>query len=363
MTVPFDTTAADGAPALLSAVGDAFAGRRLGFGMRRAALAARFARHRGADEPQAVGCWLAGALAELGLVRVVLGPSATDRERRFALADAPLHGARLFGELGLPAQAADTVRWHREHDDGTGFPDGLRWDGIPADAAALGICHAFLEAVEDPAEPRPAAEALFAVAAESGRRFPVELVRRFRAFVAADLEGWDAAPELPVPALDGEAAIRALAGWVDARDDRTAGRSERLAGLAGPLAARLGLEAARAERLVRLYALGRATTGDAAEGFDPLSRFAREHRGAEARRAGEIVACAPRFAAEAPVLAGSAVWHEDAPGDRYAGIVALVVAVDALDPIEHARRVAAAAGTQFDPEIVRAYLVSLGAAR
>jgi hypothetical protein len=192
MSVPLDDLV------LLSAVGDACAGRRLGFGRRRADLAARFARRRGASEELVVAGWVAGALAELGLVRA---PTP---------ADAPLHGARLVDALGLPAAAADMVRWHREHDDGTGGPDHLRWDGIPADAAALGIAHAFLEAVEDREEPRPPAEALFVVVAEGGRRFSVELVRAFRAFVTGEPEGWDAPLALALPAPDPDALATIL---------------------------------------------------------------------------------------------------------------------------------------------------------
>src|ERR1700681_3446425 len=189
MTVP---VGADGVLGLYSAVGDAFAGRRLGFGRRRAALAARFARHRGAGDAGVTASWIAGALAETGAVAIVVAPDATAPARLHAFADAPLHGAHLVGALaGLPSHAADIVRWHLEHDDGTGIPDRLRWDGIPADAAALGIVHAFLEAVEDPAEPREALEALFGLAAESGRRFRVELVRAFRGFAGASPD-WDA---------------------------------------------------------------------------------------------------------------------------------------------------------------------------
>jgi len=349
---------------LYSAVGDAFAGRRLGFGRRRAALVARFARHRTGDEAAATASWTAGALAEIGLVAVVLPPDAAPQTRLLSLADAPLHGARIVAALpGLPAHAADVVRWHREHHDGTGIPDRLRWDGIPADAAALGIAHAFLEAVEDPAEPRDPTEALFTVAAESGRRFKVELVRAFREFMLGAPTGWDVQPGADVPALGEDAALAGLAGHIDARDPATAGRSERLAGSAATLASRLGLEPARAARLARLLALGRAAETVPHEAFDPLSRFARDHRAAEAARAAELAAAVPGYAADAPHLAASAAWHEDGNPDRYAAILGLVLAADALPPLDAPRRLAAAGGTQFDPEITRAYLAGLGAAR
>ena len=112
MTVP---VGADGVLGLYSAVGDAFAGRKLGFGRRRAALAARFARHRGTGDSGVAASWLAGALAEIGLIGVVVAPDATPPARLHAFADAPLSGAHIVAAFpGLPSQAADLVRWHRE---------------------------------------------------------------------------------------------------------------------------------------------------------------------------------------------------------------------------------------------------------
>ena len=304
----------------------------------------------------------AGALAEIGAIEVVVAADATPPARLHAFADAPVHGAHLVGAFGgLPSHAADIVRWHREHDDGTGIPDRLRWDGIPADAAALGIVHAFLEAVEDPSEPREPLEALFALAAESGRRFRVELVRAFRAFVGGATPDWDAPIELELPAFDEETALAGLVARVDARDSMTEGRSERLAAIAAALAERLGLDAAQAARLARLLALGRAVEAISPDDFDPLSRFAREHRTSVALRAAAIAGSVPRYAADAPYLAASAAWFEDGAQDPRAAVLALAVAADALPPADAVRRLTAAAGTQLDPGVTRAYLAGLGA--
>ena len=359
MTVP---VVPDGALGLYSAVGDAFAGRRLGFGGRRAALAARFAAHRRGDEATVAAVWVAGALAEAGLVDVVLTPDASQHARLFALADAPLHGARIVAALpGLPHAAADIVRWHREHDDGTGIPDRLRWDGIPVEAAALGIVHGFLEAIEDSEEPRGPDEALFTIVAESGRRYRIDLVRTFREFVTANPPRWDGPLNMTVPELDDEFALAALSAHIDARDPRGAGRSERLADLAGTLAGRLDLDPSRAGRLARLLALGHAADVIVHDDFDPLSRLARDRRDEVARRASAIAASVPRYAADAPYLAASAAWYEEGDSNRLAAVLGLAVAVDALPPTDVVRRLGAAAGTQFDPDVTRVYLATVGA--
>jgi hypothetical protein len=262
MTVPVRRA---GALGLYAAAGDACAGRRLGFGLRRAALAANFARHRGGDDAAVAASWVAGALAEAGLLAVDIPEGASEQMRLLALADVPLHGAHLVAALpGVAAEAADAVRWYCEHDDGTGFPDRLRWDGIPAAAAALGIAHAFLQAVEHPDEPRDAAEALFAIEAESGRAFRIELVRAFREFIGTAPQTWDAAPEIAPPVVDEDAAIEALTARLAARAARTATpadaatnatHGERLTELARSVASELGLDADRAARLERLLAV------------------------------------------------------------------------------------------------------------
>lgn len=358
MTVPVE---ADGAFGLYGAVGDACACRRLGFGNRRAAVAARFARHRGGDDAAVAASWIAGALADTGLIDLVVPPDATPRTRMLLLADAPHRAACLVAALpGLPAHAADVVRWHQEHDDGTGIPDRLRWDGIPPDAAALGIVHAFLAAVEDPDEPRDPAEAAFALSAESGRAFNVELVRAFRAFVAGAPTDWDAPLAVTLPAVDDDDALAGLAARIDGRDAATRGSSERTAALAAALAARLSLDGARAGRLGRLIALGRVQA-HRNDGYDPLSRFAREHRAAVAGRAAAIAAAVPRYAADAPELVASAAWFEDGGAGPLASVLALALAAGDLDPFDAPRLLGAAAGTQFDPAVVAAYLTAQGA--
>jgi hypothetical protein len=357
-------SAADGALGLYSAAADALAGRRLGFGQRRAALAARFARQRGADDAATAANWLAGALGEIGLIEVALEPDAGAHARDGALSAAPWYGARIVATLpGGAGRAADIVRWHREHDDGTGVPDRLRWDGIPTDAAALGIVHAFVEAVERSGEGTEAGEALFEIIAESGRKFRVELVRAFRAFIGVDLAGWDQPHDAALPPTDDDALLAGLVTRLDLREGRGAGLSERIASLAAAVAGRLERDAPRAARLARLLALGAATPSATRDDFDPLSRFARDARASNADRAAAIASAVPRYAGDAPVLAASARWHEDGHDDPLAAVLAVALAVTALPAGDAPRRIAAAAGTQFDPVVTRAYLAEAGAAR
>jgi len=364
MTVPFDAASPeDGALGLYGAVGDALAGRGPGFGRRRAALAARFARHRGLADEAVAANWYAGLLAETGHIAVVIQAAAGERQRTLAFADAPLYGARLVSALpGIPPHAADIVRWHREHDDGTGFPDRLRWDGIPVDAGSLGIVAAFLAATDDPEEPRGPEEALLAILRENGRQFRVELVRLFRDFIAQGGKGWEGPVEPPAGAFDDAALLALLAERLDERSARTAGRSVRVAELARALAARLGADAVRAQRLGHLLALGNAVAAPDDADFDPLSRFARDRRAAAAGHAAALAGQVAGYRSEVATLAAAGDWHADRGADLLAAVLALAGTVDDMDPSDAPRLVAAASGTHFAPAVAQAYLAGVGAA-
>ncbi len=273
----------------------------------------------------------------------------------------PLHGARIAASLrGVPSAAADAIRWHREHDDGTGVPDGLRWDGIPSAAATIGIAHAFVAAVDDPAEPRDPFEALFALTAEGGRRFSLDVARAFGAFVADSRTSTHRVRSRCPPSTTTPRWRRSPSRSTSAMK-RTRGRSARLAARASALAERLALDAHRASRCARLLALGRAAESVPGETFDPLSRFAREQRTALASRAAALAASVPRYAGEASTLVASAAWYEDGVRDVYGALLATIVAADGLDAVDAPRRLAAAAGSQLDPDVARAYVSALGA--
>ena len=252
------------------------------------------------------------------------------------------------------------MRWHREHDDGTGIPDRLRWDGIPPEAAALGIVHAFLEAIEDSDEPRGPDEALFTIMADSGRRFRIELVRAFREFVAANPSNWDEPLDVAVAEPDEEPALAALAARIDARDPRSPGRSERLAALAGTLAGRLDLDPSRA-------AGSRACSRSAVRPTRSRTTTSTPSRASRASAATPSPAAPPR---SPPRCRATSPTRRTSPLRRLVRGRRLEPARRRARararrrrarPARRPRRLPAAAGTQFDPEVTRVYLATLGA--
>ena len=153
-------------------------------------------------------------------------------------------------------------------------------------------------------------------------------------------------------------------------DGHTPGRIGRVAKLAQELGASLGISAAEHERLAivaRLHYAGAVRRAAQHEmGFDPLSRFDRDERAVDAVTGAAIVTKIESYEDFAPVLRAVHEWY-DGTGvpDAVAGeaipytarIIAVAAAHEALkgfgreSPVE---RISAAAGSQFDPHVVRA---------
>jgi HD-GYP domain-containing protein (c-di-GMP phosphodiesterase class II) len=60
----------------------------------------------------------------------------------------PALGEEILAEAGLH-DIASWVRWHHERPDGTGYPDGLRRERIPLEAAILSVADAFDAMITD----------------------------------------------------------------------------------------------------------------------------------------------------------------------------------------------------------------------
>jgi HD-GYP domain-containing protein (c-di-GMP phosphodiesterase class II) len=373
---------------LLGAVGDAVSGRALGASAGVASLAARLAARHGVDAERITAAYYAGLLHGIGGVRLKSsGEGWSDRAREIARWDIPLHGAKIVANIGgLPPATADMIRWHCESWDGTGYPDRLRWHGIPSLAMIVNIAMTFIELGNDPSEPRGADEAMYEILGRSGKEFSVPLVREFRDFFMTNRESIAEIIEPPL-AIDRalahpDAAIIAVARDADKRDERSAGRGERIASFVATTAAELGWAAnVRADAILaaELTAFGRLHGRGVRDEFDPLSRLGRDLRAAECRAAAAIVATAPSYARLAVPIRGSSEWF-DGTGlpdrkrandiDPIARVLALATAYESLVSGPYgltpsngptaATRIVAASGTQFDPITVSAFLKAQG---
>jgi response regulator RpfG family c-di-GMP phosphodiesterase len=353
--------------ALYGAIGDAACSNPPGFALRKAAVAVSLARVVETDPDERDAMYFAAVLHAVGAIgnpAYRKGERLSERLARMESWDTPAMGARICEELSaLPRATADLVRWQAECWDGTGYPDQLRWHGIPHGAMVLAVADAFCRA----ADPE---ETLATVGMQSGRAFSPEISRAFTMWF--HLSGGEAeAVEPPIHALINvtpetvTSLVDAIADRVDAHNG-VEGRWRRVERLAQHAGAILGIDAAEAAGLsiaVRFYGTGEIADDELTEtSFDPLARLGIDDRASHAAVAAALLAENPTLGSAASVVRARGEWydgtgkpdallHEAIP--TAAGILAAAIAYDHLD---HKDRIDTAAGTQFDPRTVRAIL-------
>ncbi|HKU67641.1 MAG TPA: HD domain-containing phosphohydrolase [Candidatus Baltobacteraceae bacterium] len=358
-------------------VADYAAGSAPESGERVASLAAGMAKIAGLAQEETDSLYFAARLRNIGALgnaAFAKGSPLSPRETMMQRWDVPAAGSRLCERIAaLPKTTADILRWQAECWDGTGYPDQLRWSGIPVAAQLLHIASTYV-AREDPED------ALTAITMESGRTYAPEQARTFTMWFhtfGGEIES--AAP--PANALDGQrtpvmSLIECLSERVDAHNGAP-GRAGRIAGLAQAIAKQLGCDADACQQTrlaALLFAIGelRATELESLQ-FDALARLGIETRAEHAVTAARLAAQCPYLSEIAPVLRARAEWYDGtgAP-DRLrhdaipppAHVLAASIAYDALDEAHRSRiaeeralpiaRLETASGTQFDPRLVRA---------
>jgi HD-GYP domain-containing protein (c-di-GMP phosphodiesterase class II) len=104
----------------------------------------------------------------------------------------PTIGAEIVGSVGFLRQEAGWIRHHHERWDGTGYPDRLQGESIPAGARIIAVADAF-DAMTSARPYRPAldvASVLAVLSEESGRQFDPAAVAAFlEAVPRLDLSG------------------------------------------------------------------------------------------------------------------------------------------------------------------------------
>lgn len=93
----------------------------------------------------------------------------------------PEVGARLIAPLGLPAEAGQIIAYHHERWDGTGYPHGLKGEGIPILSRIVALAQTFdhLTAELPDRTPLTLDEATKFIAAHAGSHFDPALTPLF----------------------------------------------------------------------------------------------------------------------------------------------------------------------------------------
>lgn len=349
------------------AVSDAAMGNPSGFAVRKASLAVALAAMAQCDAATSDALFFAGLLHASGAIGSAAyrkGESLSERVARMERWDVPARGARFCASLGvLPVETSDMVRWQSECWDGTGYPDQLRWHGIPQSAQLLALADLYLRA----ADPE---EALGTIGLEAGRSFGPEHVRTFTMWFhsnAGEVEEIAAPVDALVDAKPAHEILDAMADAIDAHNG-AAGRWRRIAALGGGAAETLQLDAATRHQFsiaCRLFGAGEvAQREDEDERFDPLARLGIELRAANAAAAAALALSHDALRSGGHAVAARSEWFDGTgkpKGLRASAIPmasALLAAAIAYDGLDRAERLEDAAGTQFDPRVVRALMES-----
>lgn len=362
--------------AWFGAVGDLANGDPDGFGVRKAQAAASLARALETPQAEQDAIFFAAqlhAIGALGNDACRKGEGLPDRLARMERWDIPAQGARMAQRISaLPPLTADCIRWQDERWDGTGAPDQLRWNTIPRCAQVLALADCFTRS-EQPEE------ALALVSHESGGRFAPELARSFTHWF--HLTGGDPEPT-PTPngSLDAkkcvpDAILRDIADCIDDHNG-VRGRWRRVAKIADRIADEVGTDQRGRDTLelaCATYGTGELAARDVEESlYDPLARLGIDER---ARNAVLAASLAERFRALAhlaPLLRARSEWFDGTGKPRGLGrdavpllarILAVAIAFDGLlrgrssattgPDFAASHRIDDAAGTQFDPDIIR----------
>ncbi|MDE2482959.1 MAG: hypothetical protein KGN02_12320 [bacterium] len=348
------------------AVGDAAAGNPPGFALRKASVAVSLAQIANADDAERHALFFAGLLHAIGAIGNAAcrkGEDISPRAARSERWDIPAQGSRVCAQIAaLPAACADLVRWQAERWDGTGFPDQLRWHGIPPLAQYLALADAYVRA-SDPDE------ALGEMSLQSGRGFGPTHARTFTMWFHST-GGEFELHEVPLDALDAapEAAAWLLDRAADAIDahNGVSGRWRRIDALAQTTARALGLDAAATRALAlatRIFGAGELHAAHAeGEEFDPLARLGIDERARNATAAADLARPHAALRDAAEIVAARAEWFDGTGKPRgighadlatASGVLAAAIAHASLD---RAERLETAIGTQFDPRVVPALL-------
>lgn len=149
-------------------------------------IAVRLARAMGLDEVEVRRIRVAALMHDIGKVGVrgsiIRKPGKLDAQEGQAMRQHPVISAEIMRPVEFLGEAAEVVRHHHEHIDGSGYPDGLKGLQIPLGSRVVLVADAFDALTTDRPyrKGRSKGEALEVLAAHSGTQFDAAVVGALR---------------------------------------------------------------------------------------------------------------------------------------------------------------------------------------
>jgi putative nucleotidyltransferase with HDIG domain len=114
-----------------------------GHELRVADLARKIAAELDLTQDEIDGIGMAGLLHDIGKLRIpaeiLTKPGILSAAEFSLIREHPRQGHEILDHIDFPWPVAETVLWHHERQDGSGYPDGLRGDEIPLAARILAV--------------------------------------------------------------------------------------------------------------------------------------------------------------------------------------------------------------------------------
>lgn len=145
-------------------------------------LAVRIARAMRLPEREVRKIRIGALMHDIGKVGVsgaiIRKPSQLEPVELHAMRSHPIVSAGIMQPIGLLTEAAEIVRHHHEHYDGSGYPDGLKSGNIPIGSRVILVADAFDAMTTDRPyrRGRSKAEALKVLGEHAGRQFDETVV-------------------------------------------------------------------------------------------------------------------------------------------------------------------------------------------
>jgi HD-GYP domain-containing protein (c-di-GMP phosphodiesterase class II) len=145
---------------------------QLGHAERVTAYALALGRALGLSSKQQADVYFAAMLHDIGKLGSGLDLRLEDLEH-------PQRGANMVASAAMLKEAAEGIRHHHEAWDGSGFPSGLRKDGIPLLARIVAVADTFDVLSSERGQALPLRDVEKALEARAGRELDPQLVSLF----------------------------------------------------------------------------------------------------------------------------------------------------------------------------------------
>lgn len=121
-------------------------------------------------------------IGKIGIPEAILNkPGSLSDEEYDVIKSHPVIGANIIKDVNFLKGVVDIVKYHHEHYDGSGYPEGLKGDKIPLDAAIISVADAYDAMCSDRPyrKAMPKEKAMSILREEKGKQFNPKVVDVF----------------------------------------------------------------------------------------------------------------------------------------------------------------------------------------